>query len=290
MEEFQVWTDSFNLIHLPTHGAEFTWTNGRGGARHTERKLDRAICNQSWLDLCSVSSVSTHIKHRSDHSPLLLDVQLTTLSMASQFKFMKMWSLHPDCRNIVLDCWNTEDSLLADEVIPNLVTDEINSLMTILPSHAEIKAAVFALNKDSALSWILPGFNSNIIALLPKTPEASSIDQYRPIAMANFKFKIISKIIADKLASIMPSIISEEQKGFIHDRNIKDCLFTASKDANLLHNKSYGGSMLFYNQLSCQFLSMASHMAILIVLEVVLISSKALERSMFHLIHSMLMI
>ncbi|MCI28042.1 RNA-directed DNA polymerase (Reverse transcriptase), partial [Trifolium medium] len=125
------------------------------------------------------------------------------------------------------------DSLLAEEVIPNLVTDEVNALLTMVPSHDEIKTAVFALNKDSApgpdgfgafffqtywdivkidvinamlefftTSWILPGFNSNIIALLPKTPEASSIDHYRPIAMANFKFKVISKIIADRLAPI----------------------------------------------------------------------------------------
>jgi hypothetical protein len=128
------------------------------------------------------------------------------------------------CSNFVL-----QDSLLAEEVIPSLVTDEINTLLTVLPSHLEIKSAVFALNKDSApgpdgfgafffqhyweiikndvinailefftTSWILPGFNSNIIALLPKFPEASSIDQYRPIAMANFRFKIISKIIADR--------------------------------------------------------------------------------------------
>jgi hypothetical protein len=173
------------------------------------------------------------------------------------------------CINPVL-----QDSLLAEEVIPNLVSDEVNSILTMLPSKDEIKAAVFALNKDSApgpdgfgafffqhywdivskevinvvlefftTSWILPGYNSNIIALLPKTPEASSIDQYRPIAMANFKFKVISKIIADRLASIMPSIISEEQKGFIHDRNIKDCLCIASEAANLLHNKSFGGNL-----------------------------------------------
>jgi hypothetical protein len=80
----------------------------------------------------------------------------------------------------------------------------------------------------------MPGFNSNIIALLPKSPESSSIDQYRPIAMANFKFKIISKIIADRLASIMPSFVSEEQKGFIHQRNIKDYLCIASEAANRL--------------------------------------------------------
>jgi hypothetical protein len=92
-------------------------------------------------------------------------------------------------------------------------------------------------------SWILPGYNSNIIALLPKSPDASSIDQYRPIAMANFKFKIISKILADRLASIMPSIVSEEQKGFIHGRDIKDCLCIASEAVNLLHNKSFGGNV-----------------------------------------------
>jgi mannosylglycoprotein endo-beta-mannosidase len=62
--------------------------------------------------------------------------------------------------------------------------------------------------------------------------------------MANFKFKIISKIIADRLASILPNLISEEQKGFIHGRNIKDCLCIASEAANLIHNKAHGGNLI----------------------------------------------
>jgi hypothetical protein len=102
-------------------------------------------------------------------------------------------------------------------------------------------------------SWILPGFNSNIITLLPKIPNASSIDQYRPIAMANFKFKIISKVIADRLAQILPSIISQEQRGFIHDRNIKDCICIASEAANLLHNKSFGGNLALKIDISKAF-------------------------------------
>jgi hypothetical protein len=173
------------------------------------------------------------------------------------------------CTNFVL-----QDSLIADEVIPNMVTDDINALLTVLHSHNEIKAAVFALNKDSALGpdgfgafffqhywdivknavidavlqffssgWILPGYNSNIIALLPKSPDASSIAHYRPIAMANFKFKIITKVIADRLASILPNLISAKQHGFIHGRDIKDCLCIASEAANLLHNKSFGGNL-----------------------------------------------
>jgi hypothetical protein len=61
--------------------------------------------------------------------------------------------------------------------------------------------------------------------------------------MANFKFKVISKVIADRLASIMLTLVSKEQKGFIHDRKIKECLCVASEAANLLHNKTFGGNL-----------------------------------------------
>ncbi|GAU48962.1 hypothetical protein TSUD_406700 [Trifolium subterraneum] len=181
-----------------------------------------------------------------------------------------------DIRSSCYVLHNEKDPLLAEEVIPTLITYDINAIMTMLSSHQEIKAAVFALNKDSAPSsdgfgafffqhyweivklevynvvlefftnsWILLGFNSNIISLLPKTSNATSIDQYRPIAMTNFKFKVISKIIADRLAKVMPTIISEEQMGFIHDMNIKDCLCIASEVVNLLHNKSFSAEGFF---------------------------------------------
>jgi hypothetical protein len=183
------------------------------------------------------------------------------------------------CSNSIL-----QEPLLVEEVILNLITDEVNALMTLLPSHQEIKSAVFALNKDSApgpdgfgafffqhywdivkldvfnavlefftTSWILPGFKSNIIALLPKSSSATSIDQYRPIVMANFKFKIISKIIADMLAKIMPNLISEEQMGFIQDRSIKDCICVASEAVNLLHNKAYSGNLALKIDISKAF-------------------------------------
>jgi hypothetical protein len=48
-----------------------------------------------------------------------------------------------------------------------------------------------------------------------KAPNVDSIDQYRPIALANFKFKIITKVLGDRLSQILPSLISKEQRGFI---------------------------------------------------------------------------
>lgn len=31
INDFQVWTNAHDLIHLPTHGAKFTWSNGWKG-------------------------------------------------------------------------------------------------------------------------------------------------------------------------------------------------------------------------------------------------------------------
>ncbi|WJX18847.1 hypothetical protein P8452_08606 [Trifolium repens] len=107
MTEFQNWAESFNLVHLPTRGAEFTWSNGRRSGRCTERRLDRVLCNNLFLDLCNSIYVSTLIKHKSDHYPLLFELQTSNVTFASQFKFMRMWTLHPGCKQVVQDCWNS---------------------------------------------------------------------------------------------------------------------------------------------------------------------------------------
>lgn len=56
--------------------------------------------------------------------------------------------------------------------------------------------------------WILPDFNSNIAALIPKHLSVDKIEHFKLIAMANFQFKVITKIMVDRLALIAPKIIS----------------------------------------------------------------------------------
>jgi hypothetical protein len=43
-----------------------------------------------------------------------------------------------------------QDELLLEEVIPNIVDERVNSLLTMIPSLLEIKNAVYELNKDGA--------------------------------------------------------------------------------------------------------------------------------------------
>lgn len=81
------------------------------------------------------------------------------------------------------------------------------------------------------------------MVLIPKISSADTMDQFRPIAMENFKFKIISKIIANRLAQVVPNIISEEQRGFLKGRNLKGCVCLASKAVNIMDNRAYGGNL-----------------------------------------------
>lgn len=72
--------------------------------------------------------------------------------------------------------------------------------------------------------WLLPNYNANVIIPIPKFQGADCVEQYRPIALDNFKFKIITKVIVERLARIMPNLISKQQRGFIQQRQIKECI------------------------------------------------------------------
>lgn len=48
-------------------------------------------------------------------------------------------------------------------------------------------------------SWILLNYNSNNVVLIPKYKDVECINHYRPTTMANFKHKIITMTLADKL-------------------------------------------------------------------------------------------
>ena len=55
---------------------------------------------------------------------------------------------------------------------------------------------------------VLGGLNSSFMILIPKVPGANSVDKFRPIILSNFIFKIITKILANRLASFIGNIVA----------------------------------------------------------------------------------
>jgi len=67
-----------------------------------------------------------------------------------------------------------------------------------------------------------------MISLIPKIQGVESIKDYMSIVVANFKFNIISKILADRLALVAVIIISLNQYGFVQGRPILTLLVGSS--------------------------------------------------------------
>ncbi|KAL5555957.1 hypothetical protein UlMin_038193 [Ulmus minor] len=68
----------------------------------------------------------------------------------------------------------------------------------------------------------LGSINETLITLLPKVKCPTQITEFRPISLCNVLYKIISKMLATRMRSVMDSIISEEQSAFIPGRLISD--------------------------------------------------------------------
>eukprot|EP00253_Pinus_taeda_P009518 PITA_09518 len=62
--------------------------------------------------------------------------------------------------------------------------------------------------------------NSTFIALIPKSDSPSSFNNFRPISLCNCLYKIIAKIIANRIRPILSQSISPEQFAFLENRQI----------------------------------------------------------------------
>lgn len=85
--------------------------------------------------------------------------------------------------------------------------------------------------------------NSNYKVLTPKVQDADSVDRFQPIVMANFLFKVVTKILADRLGGIAARIIDSHQFGFVKERHITDSIVVASECIGWLNWRCHSGNM-----------------------------------------------
>jgi hypothetical protein len=80
-------------------------------------------------------------------------------------------------------------------------------------------------------------FNEANIVLLPKKPTPTTITDYRPISLINSVVKIITKLLANRLAPHMNTLVSYAQNAFIKQRCIHDNFLYVQRVIQLLHKK-----------------------------------------------------
>ncbi|KAG6466891.1 hypothetical protein ZIOFF_075313 [Zingiber officinale] len=170
----------------------------------------------------------------------------------------------------------TVDSTVVDtELIPSLVSAEDNLMLEGLPSAEEVKQVVWSMCQDSAAGpdgfsvafyracWEIVGEDvfqavldffrgaelprgmaSTTIVLIPKVDSAQRWRDFRPISLCNVSYKIISKLMAQRMASVLGKVISPAQSGFVPGRLISDNILMAQELDHKLNYHIRGGNLI----------------------------------------------
>ncbi|CAN1729936.1 LINE-1 reverse transcriptase homolog [Linum perenne] len=76
---------------------------------------------------------------------------------------------------------------------------------------------------------------STDIILLPKKDDATLMRDFRPISLCNVRYRILAKVLANRMRLIMADIIPEEQSAFVQGRSIVDNVLIAFETLHTLN-------------------------------------------------------
>ncbi|KAK3199387.1 hypothetical protein Dsin_022802 [Dipteronia sinensis] len=92
------------------------------------------------------------------------------------------------------------------------------------------KKDLVSLIADCFLKGYVPNdINQTIISLIPKVPNPTCMTQLRPISLCNTIYKIVSKILVQRIRPLLPNLVSPNQVAFVPVRQIQDNIVIAQE-------------------------------------------------------------
>ncbi|CAM8929085.1 unnamed protein product [Rhodiola kirilowii] len=152
--------------------------------------------------------------------------------------------------------------------IPQCISGEMADVLSAPFSELEVQDALFQMYPTKApgpdglsalfyqKSWVIlkervtecilnmlnsgqleENLNRTLITLVPKTKEPKRIEEYRPISLCNVVAKMVTKVLANRLKTVLPHIISDSQSAFVPGRLISDNILAAHELIHFINTR-----------------------------------------------------
>ncbi|KAL5813119.1 hypothetical protein ACOSQ3_028069 [Xanthoceras sorbifolium] len=83
-----------------------------------------------------------------------------------------------------------------------------------------------------------------VVALIPKVKSPIKISDFRPISLCNVTYKLVAKVLANRLKLVLNDIIASSQSAFVPERLITDNVVVGFECLHHLNNRRKGSKGL----------------------------------------------
>eukprot|EP00253_Pinus_taeda_P017975 PITA_17975 len=140
-------------------------------------------------------------------------------------------------------CTNRDQSIRdISRHIPKLVSKEDNFKLNRTVSEEEVREVLKEMQNGKAPGP--DGFNVDFFKACWNIYVALTPERFRPNALCNVVYKIISKVVANRLKPLPPTLVESEQSGYVEGRQILDNIVQAHEVVHSLTNNKKAGMIM----------------------------------------------
>ena len=257
MGRFRRFINDLALKEIPLHGRKFTWSNQQ--LSPTLVRLDRVLCSVDWEEKFPNCLLQSMASNDSDHCPLLLGLRDNMVGRR-RFHFEAFWPKLEGFQEAVSVAWNSVPAgrcpfISLDrkfkEVSKGLQSwsdkkiGHINSQLVLAREILhQLEIAQDACVLAAGEIWLKNNLKKHCLALASLKRTIARLrsrinwpKDFRPISLVHSFAKLVTKLLANRLASRLQQLVSPNQSAFIKGRFIQDNFMLVQQTARFLHQQ-----------------------------------------------------
>lgn len=116
----------------------------------------------------------------------------------------------------------------------------------------------YELNKFFLQNYIPHDWGTTLLCVIPKIENAHKANHFRPLGLCNTFYKILSKILVNRLKPLQPTLISPYQGAYLLGKHCSDLFLIAQESMHSMNNsKSIEGWMIIKIDIKKAFYSIS---------------------------------